>query len=153
MQRTLATHLEKLEQRAKPADGVFFLVWGSDRAGADKAVAEARAAGKIGDDDIVIAEVWPTESRPSGPARLVESRNRQTAHTFEARQTVNRTWPVERWCHRTTAIHGWSEGKMAELIVQDLAETMENARFVPPVRTNLISNHPIGGCIKNSAPR
>ena len=51
----------------------------------------ARAAGKIGDDDMVIAEVWPTESRPSGPARLVESRNRQTAHTFEARPAVNRS--------------------------------------------------------------
>jgi hypothetical protein len=67
MQRALATRLEKLERRNKPEDGVFFLVWGSDRAGADKAVDAAREAGKIGDDDIVIAEIWPTELEPREP--------------------------------------------------------------------------------------
>jgi hypothetical protein len=69
MQRTLATRLEKLERRNKPADAVFFLVWGADRAGCDKAVAEARALGQIGDDDIVIAEVWPTELEPRPATR------------------------------------------------------------------------------------
>jgi hypothetical protein len=69
MQRTLATRLEKVERRNKPADAVFFLVWGADRAGVDKAVAEARVAGKIGGDDIVIAEVWPTELEPRPETR------------------------------------------------------------------------------------
>jgi hypothetical protein len=69
MQRALATRLEKLERRYKPADGIFFLVWGADRAGVDKAVAEARVAGKIGGDDIVIAEVWPTELEPRPATR------------------------------------------------------------------------------------
>lgn len=71
MQRALATRLEKLERRNKPADGVFFLVWGSDRAGADKAVDAAREAGKIADDDIVIAEVWPTELEPRPESRWI----------------------------------------------------------------------------------
>ena len=39
-------------------------MWGSDRAGIDKALAEAREVGKIGDGDIVVAEVWPTELEP-----------------------------------------------------------------------------------------
>ena len=69
VQRTLATRLEKLERRSKPADGVFFLVWDSERADCDKAVADARALGQIGDDDIVIAEVWPTELEPRPATR------------------------------------------------------------------------------------
>jgi hypothetical protein len=69
VQRSLATRLEKLERRNKPADGIFFLVWGSDRAGADKAVDAAREAGKTGNDDIVIAEVWPTELEPRPESR------------------------------------------------------------------------------------
>jgi hypothetical protein len=88
MQRTLATRLEKLEQRAKPADGVFFLVWGSDRAGADKAVAEARAAGKIGNDDIVIAEVWPTELEPRPATRWILHRGARSQLSNDERQTL-----------------------------------------------------------------
>jgi hypothetical protein len=75
MQRTLATRLEKLERRNKPADAVFFLVWGADRAGVDKAVADARAAGKIGDDDTVIAEVWSTELEPRPATRWLLNRS------------------------------------------------------------------------------
>jgi hypothetical protein len=69
MQRALAGRLEKLERQNKPAGAVFFLVWGADRAGVDEAVAEARAVGKIGDDDVVIAEVWPTELEPRPASR------------------------------------------------------------------------------------
>jgi hypothetical protein len=71
MQRALATRLEKLERRYKPADGIFFLVWGSDRAGVDKALAAACEADKIAAGDIVIAEVWPTELEPRPATRWI----------------------------------------------------------------------------------
>lgn len=63
-------------------------MWGSDRAGADNAVAEARAAGKIGDDDIVIAEVWPVELEPRPATRWILHRGARSQLSNDERHTL-----------------------------------------------------------------
>jgi hypothetical protein len=46
-------------------------VWGSDQASVDAGLAAARETGKIGDGDIVVAGVWPTELKPQPATRWI----------------------------------------------------------------------------------
>ena len=96
MQRTLTTRLQKLERRYKPDDGAFFVVWASDEAGIDSAIAAARSALLVGDGDIVISAVWPRETEPR---------------------------PSTRWVLKHERFHGAEEDALAEIMAQ-LVENM-----------------------------
>ena len=56
--RGIETRLRKLEAKHRPAEGVFFLVWGRNEAEIEHAVASAKAQGELGRDDTVVRAVW-----------------------------------------------------------------------------------------------
>ena len=56
--RGIEARLRKLEAKRRPAEGLFYLVWGRDEAEVERMVASAREAGIIGAGDTLVCAVW-----------------------------------------------------------------------------------------------
>src|SRR5215207_3582595 len=64
--RAIETRLRKLEAKRRPAGGVFFLAWGRSEAEIERALANAKARGEVGQGDTVVRALWTGHN--GGPA-------------------------------------------------------------------------------------
>ena len=69
--RGLETRLRKLEAKRRPAEGLFYLVWGWDAGEVEAVLARAEAAGVIQRSDPVVQALWPWD-RGMPESRWVE---------------------------------------------------------------------------------
>ena len=68
--RGIETRLRKLEAKRRPAEGVFFLVWGRSPAEIEQAVTAAKTSGTIVRGDTVVRAVW-TGHNGGPPSRWI----------------------------------------------------------------------------------
>ena len=69
MARAVERRLRKLEAKRRPAEGVFFLVWGRSPAETEQGMAAAKARGEVGHGDTIIRALWTGHNGgPPSPA-------------------------------------------------------------------------------------
>src|SRR3712207_1347234 len=68
--RGIETRLRKLEAKRRPAEGVFFLVWGRNEAEIERAVVDAKAQRNVARGDTVVRALW-TGHNGGPPARWI----------------------------------------------------------------------------------